>query len=209
MSRISAGVASLGVVFLLACMGGDDSSVTVPTPPEADKAATDGDEAPKDGDKAGDDGDTTEGAWCCEYEGPLGATQALIDNPKECTEKFGDKNAKFIKGDQCAPVCCKYATDEADLGKGYTYETVAAGNCTMRKGDAVDKDAEGSDAKDCVDPKGAEATTTDAPKPAPVAQPGPGRITRPGSGGRTGGGRGVLKPGGRGGKGGGRVVRPR
>lgn len=175
-------VGAVALGFALACTGDvappppSPSPAPAPAPaPATDPAPTDGDEgAAADTDAEGTDaaaaGEASENgaapgeSWCCEYDGPLGRTQALLDSPKECTDEFGSQNAEFVKGDQCAPVCCKYAKDPADLGKGFNTETVAAGNCTMRKG-TVEPDA-------C-----AAKPRPSGPRPTPQ----PSRLVRPGS----------------------------
>lgn len=97
-----------------------------------------------------------------------------------------------MNGAQCAPVCCKYPKDAADLAKGYTTETVAAGNCTMRNGTVEETGC-------AVKPRPAQPATPipskltrpgtrPAPGPAPAPRPGttprpapkPGQLTRPG-----------------------------
>lgn len=177
---------ALALGFVLACTGGDVPAPTPrPAPPPAPAPAPPpAPEPPKDTDTdtdpdaaAAEDGTpgeapaegTPEGEnWCCEYTGPLGTTQALLDNPKACTDQFGDKGGKFVQGNQCAAVCCKYAKDPADLAKGYETETVAAGNCTMRKG--------------TIDETACAATP---PRPRATPAPAPGRLTRPGTGDRS------------------------
>lgn len=107
--------------------------------------------------------------WCCQYDGPLGKTQALIDNPGECASTYADHHPEFIAAPECAPVCCKYAKDPADLSAGFQWDTVAAGNCTMRKGTPVELD-EGAT---CRDPDAPKPVARPRTKPAPEPEPEP------------------------------------
>ncbi len=164
------------IFFVLACTGGEpptaSSTVEVPpatpapapvTPPspaaEAGTAAND--EAPPT--TAGDADD----AWCCQYDGPLGKTLDLIDNPATCASRYADHNPQFINAPECEPVCCKYAKDPADLSQGFIWKTVAAGNCAMRKGTPVEA---GSDK--CQAP-GTTKPTSPKPQPAPTRRTAP------------------------------------
>ncbi|MCB9676899.1 MAG: hypothetical protein H6737_17420 [Alphaproteobacteria bacterium] len=195
MSRVSWGAGALSVVFLFACMGGEapkpSPAPAAPAPaapaPAAEPAGEGGEATPdgektEDGAKEGEGGEGTAEAtddgesWCCEYDGPLGKTHALLDSPKECTDKFGSNGAEFVKGPQCEAVCCKYAEDPADLGKGHLHEVVAKANCEMRKGETVEPTAEV-----CAElmPEGAE---DDKPAAKPRPRPPPrGPMVRPGS----------------------------
>ncbi|MEZ4322502.1 MAG: hypothetical protein R3F61_33855 [Myxococcota bacterium] len=221
MRRISWGAGIVSVGFVLACMGGEAPKPSPKPPPAPAAAPAPAPEAPKDG-EAGENPDgepgeateaggaegegTTEGAegtdaatdgefWCCEYDGPLGKTHALIDSPAECTEQFGSNGAEFVKGPQCEPECCKYAQDPADLGKGYLHEVVAKANCDMRKGERVEP------SKDVCPSLLPEGTSEASPKPRPRPAP-RGPLTRPGTqpapapGGQRGGSRPTPKPGG-------------
>jgi hypothetical protein len=105
-------------------------------------------------------------AWCCEYDGPLGKTQDLIDNPAACAARYAAYQPTFVSGAVCEPVCCRYARDAADVSRGYAFDTVAAGNCTLRGGSVVELDA----GQRCQDPS-RPSTPRMRPRPAPAPPP--------------------------------------
>ncbi|MCB9669447.1 MAG: hypothetical protein H6736_23395 [Alphaproteobacteria bacterium] len=181
MSKLSQATLAATLAFVLACTGGETpmgpaSVGSAPAPeapaplavpadaPEPDAAPPDAGnvETPDPDGAGGAAGDT----WCCQYDGPLGKTHDLIDNPAECAQKYADHNPEFISSAECAPVCCKYAKDPADLSKGFTWESVAAANCEMRKG-TVESIADGATCRDPSIPAPRASTVRPAPPPAP------------------------------------------
>lgn len=114
-------------------------------------------------------GGAADSAWCCQYDGPLGKTQDLIDNPAACATKYADHAPEFVTSPACVAVCCEYARDPADLSKGMVFSEVAAGNCDMRRGRIVELD----DGASCRDPARPAPRRPAPVRPAPAPAPPP------------------------------------
>lgn len=184
MSNVTRATAALTLAFAIACTGGDTPMApaeipapATPAPPElarpAEPAAPEAPAPPEAPDEPAMPASAASGGaagdhWCCQYDGPLGKTHDLIDNPATCAEKYADHAPEFVSSPECAPVCCKYAKDPADLSEGYVFEEVASGNCDMRKGTLIELE-EGATCRDPDKPRA--PVTRKAIRPTPPPQP--------------------------------------